>query len=59
MKAVDYLKREPSFIYDEFEEVYESSKGIIIETDAIEDTAVWISVYVKEMNDASFDDGNW
>lgn len=59
MKIQDFLKIEPSFKYDDFEEVYESSKGVFIETDAVEDTAIWISVYVKEMDEPNFNDGNW
>lgn len=58
-KAQDFMKIEPSFKYDDFEEVYESNKGVFIETDAVEDTAVWISVYVKEMDEPDFNDGNW
>ncbi|SHJ81824.1 hypothetical protein SAMN02745248_01022 [Hathewaya proteolytica DSM 3090] len=59
MKAQDFMKIEPSFNYDDFEEVYESSKGVFIETDAVEDTAIWISVYVKEMDEPNFNEGNW
>lgn len=58
-KAQDFMKIEPSFKYDDFEEVYESSKGVFIETDAVEDTAIWISVYIKEMDEPNFNDGNW
>lgn len=59
MKKDEFLELEPSFIYDDFEEVYESNKGIYIETDAINDTARWISIYVKEMNTEAFEKGEW
>lgn len=50
MKAEEFIKIEPSFRYDDFEEIYESDKGIFIETDAEEDRALWISVYVKDIS---------
>ena len=53
------LELEPSFVYDDFEEVYCSSKGIYIETDPVEHTVLWISVYVKEIDDVDFEEGNW
>ena len=59
MHIDDVLKIEPSFIYDEFEEVYCSSKGVYIETDPIEHTVIWISVYIKEVDDHDFKKGNW
>lgn len=45
----EFLKIEPSFVYDEFEEVFESPKGVFIETDAIEHTAWWISIFIREL----------
>lgn len=59
MPIDDVLKIEPSFEYDEFEEVYCSSKGIYIETDPVEHTVLWISVYTKEVDDQDFEKGNW
>lgn len=53
------LEIEPSFEYDDFEEVYCSSKGIYIETDPVENTVLWISVYIKEIDNEDFDKGNW
>lgn len=59
MKEKEFSKIEPTFIYDEFEEVFESEKGVFIETDAIEHTARWISIFVKELDTEDFDKGNW
>ncbi|WP_257204963.1 hypothetical protein [Shouchella clausii] len=59
MHIDEVLKIEPSFEYDDFEEVYCSSKGIFIETDPVEHTVLWISVYVKELDNEDFERGNW
>lgn len=55
----DLLKAEPSFTYDDFEEVFETQKGIFIETDPIAHVATQISVYIKELDDNDFEDANW
>ena len=55
----ELLEVEPSFVYDDFEEVWESEKGILIETDAETNTVRWISVYIKELNDEDFEEANW
>ncbi|MFD1427623.1 hypothetical protein JOD24_001450 [Kroppenstedtia sanguinis] len=59
MPIEDVLLREPSFVYDDFEEVYCSPKGIYIETDPVEHTVLWISVYIKEIDHEDFEKGNW
>jgi hypothetical protein len=59
MHIDDVLKIEPSFVYDDFEEVYCSPKGIFIETDPEKNTVLWISVYVKELDNEDFERGNW
>jgi hypothetical protein len=59
MHIDDVLKIEPSFEYDDFEEVYFSPKGIYIETDPVEHTVLWISVYIKEIDNEDFEEGNW
>ncbi|SPT81564.1 Uncharacterised protein [Niallia circulans] len=59
MHIDEVLKIEPSFEYDDFEEVYCSPKGIFIETDPVEHTVLWISVYVKELDNEDFERGNW
>jgi hypothetical protein len=59
MHIDDVLKIEPSFVYDDFEEVYCSPKGIFIETDPEKNTVLWISVYVKEVDNEDFERGNW
>lgn len=59
MKEEDFLRIEPNFIYDAFEEVFESDKGVFIETDPITHTAKWISVFVKELDKDNFEKGDW
>jgi len=59
MHIDDVLKMEQSFIYDDFEEVYCSPKGIFIETDPVEHTVLWISVFIKELETDDFEKGNW
>ena len=58
-KEEEFLKIEPSFIYDDFEEVWESSKGVYIETDPVTHGARWISVFIPETTLPDFEDGNW
>ena len=53
------LEVEPSFVYDDFEEVWESEKGIFIEMDAETNTVRWISVYIRELDDENFENANW
>lgn len=55
----ELLEAEPSFVYDDFEEVWESQKGIFIETDAETNTVRWISVYIKELDEEDFEEANW
>ena len=55
----ELLKVEPSFVYDDFEEVWESEKGVFIEMDAETNTVRWISVYIKELDDKDFENANW
>lgn len=59
MHIDEVLRIEPSFEYDDFEEVYVSPKGVFIETDPVELTVLWISVYVKELDNDDFERGNW
>lgn len=44
----ELLEADPSFVYDNFEVVLESEKGIFIEKDA-ETNTKGISVYIKEL----------
>ncbi|MGX8796053.1 hypothetical protein ACR6HW_08210 [Fusibacter sp. JL298sf-3] len=53
------LEIENSFTYDDFEEVYESSKGIFIETNPENNQVIWISVFIKELYDEDFENGKW
>lgn len=59
MHIDDVLKVEPSFVYDDFEEVYCSPKGVYIEIDPIKHTVLWISIYIKEIDKKDFVKGNW
>lgn len=53
------LQIEPSFQYDDFEEVYCSPKGVYIETDAEYNTVQWISVFIRELEKEDFEEGSW
>lgn len=55
----ELLKIEPSFEYDDFEEVYVSKKGVFIETDAETHNVAWISIFIKELETDEFYDANW
>ncbi|MFR3730678.1 hypothetical protein [Lacrimispora sp.] len=55
----DLLKYEPTFIYDDFEEVYETPKGAFLETDPISRKVTQISVYIKELDSNDFENANW
>lgn len=58
----ELLKLEPSFVYDSFEEVYVSEKGVYVETDPITKLSDWISVYVREIDELNpelFWNGSW
>lgn len=58
-KEDDLIIIEPSFKYDDFEEVYVSEKGVFIETDPENRTVQWISVFIKELETDDFEDANW
>lgn len=55
----ELLEAEPSFVYDEFEEVWESPKGVFVEMDAETNTVRWISVYIRELDNETFEEANW
>lgn len=55
----EMLRAEPSFTYDDFEEVWESPKGVFIEMDAETNLVRWISVYIREMDMENFEEGKW
>ena len=59
MTEEELLEAEPSFVYDDFEEVWISDKGIFIEMNPITNTVMWISVYIPELLTDDFDKGNW
>ena len=53
------LRLEPSFEYEDFEEVYISPKGVFLETDPCTHTVDCISVFVKELETDAFERGDW
>ena len=59
MTETELLEAEPSFVYDDFEEVWISNKGIFIEMDPETNTVMWISVYIPELGMKDFDKGEW
>lgn len=55
----ELLKADSSFVYDDFEEVWESNKGVFIEMDAETNKVRWISVYIPELDSENFEDCKW
>ena len=55
----EMLEIEPSFVYNDFEEVWESEKGVFIEMDVKTDTVRWISVYIPELYSEEFENCKW
>lgn len=55
----DISKLDSSFVYNEFEEVWESDKGVFIETDAENNKVRWISVYIPELDLDDFEECKW
>ena len=55
----EVLRLEPSFEYDDFEEVFVSPKGVFLETDPCTHTVDCISVFVKELETDAFERGDW
>ena len=55
----EFLEIEPSFIYEDFEEVFESEKGVFIATNPLSTKAMWITVYIKELDNDDFEEANW
>ena len=59
MSSKELLKMDSSFEYDDFEEVYDSKKGVFIETDPETDEIRWISVFIKELESPQFMQAEW
>lgn len=55
----EMLEIESSFVYDEFEEVWESDKGVFIEMDAVTNNVRWISIYIPELDTENFEKADW
>ena len=59
MTSEELLRIDPSFEYDDFEEVYVSKKGVFIVTDAETEEIMWISVFIKELETPEFEEAEW
>ena len=61
MTEEELVTAEPSFVYDDFQEVWISNKGIVVETDPETNEVIWIAVYIPnpEWGSADFEKGNW
>ena len=61
MTEEELVTAEPSFIYDDFQEVWISNKGIFVETDPETNKVMWIAVYIPkpEWGSEDFEKGNW
>lgn len=59
MSEEELPKVDNSFVYNDFEEFWESDKGISIATDVITHKIVWIAVYISEWYSKDFEEGNW
>jgi len=57
MAKIQQLK--PEFVYEDFEEIYISKNGVIIETDPTNNKILWISVFIREMLEDGFENGVW
>lgn len=55
----DITTLDDSFKYDEFDEVWESNKGVFIEIDPLIRKASWITIYIKELDNDDFDEAKW
>ncbi|EAE8345931.1 hypothetical protein BOQ23_03155 [Listeria monocytogenes] len=59
MPEQELLAAHPDFIYDDMEEVYESKSGAFLEVDFQKGQVTYISVYIKELDNADFEEANW
>lgn len=59
MNEDELLKADPTLVYDDFEEVFESKQGYFLETNPIQHTVQNISIFVREMDSEEFEKGIW
>ena len=59
MSETELQHADSSFVYDDFEEVWFSDKGVFIETDPETNKIKWIAVYIPEWGTEDFEKGNW
>jgi len=59
MNIRELLKIEPSFEYEDFEEVYVSPKGIFVEINPDTEDIMWISVFIRELETPNFMQAEW
>ena len=52
----DITTLDDSFKYDEFDEVWESNKGVFIEIDPLIRKASWITIYIKELDNLTVEE---
>ncbi|MDO5559642.1 MAG: hypothetical protein Q4F95_08605 [Oscillospiraceae bacterium] len=55
----EMLSIESSFVYYEFEELWQSDKGAFIEMDPVTNKVRWISVYIHELEEDNFEQCLW
>ena len=53
------LSLDDSFAWDDWDEIWQSPKGVFIEGYDGTGLCTWISVYIKELFEPDFDKGNW
>ena len=53
------LSLDDLFVWDDWEEVWQSPKGVIIEGYDGTGLCTWISVFIKEMLEPDFEKGKW
>ena len=59
MPEEEIPKADSSFVYNDFEEFWESDKGVSIVTDVITHRVLWIAVYISEWGSKGFEEGEW
>lgn len=59
MSEQELIDSHPDFVYDDFEEVYESKNGAFLEMDFRKNQVSYISVYIKELDEEDFEEANW
>ena len=53
------LTLDDSFVWDDWDEIWQSPKGVFIEGYDGTGLCTWITVYIKELFEPNFDKGKW